>query len=57
VNLSANGSCVKFDADGGRTQDCSAPVALRGRGAIVLASGDRQSPSGDDIVKFSLASK
>ena len=55
VNLSANGSCVKFD--GGEPQPCVERLALRGRGAIVLASADRQSPSGDDIVKFSLVSK
>jgi hypothetical protein len=57
VNLGANGCCVKFDSDGGRAQVCAERLALRGRGAIVLASGDRQSPSGDDLVKFAIASK
>jgi FHA domain-containing protein len=57
VNLSANGCCVKFEADGGQTQTCTERLALRGRGAIVLASVGSQSPSGDDIVKFSVAAK
>ncbi len=57
VNFSANGCCVKFDADGGTPQVCAERMALHGRGAIVLASVSGQSPTGDDIVKFSVASK
>ncbi|HZE61493.1 MAG TPA: adenylate/guanylate cyclase domain-containing protein [Burkholderiales bacterium] len=57
VNLSANGSCVRLEGEPIAKQTCADRIPLRGRGAIVLASGDRQSASGDDIVKFSLTSK
>ena len=57
VNFSANGCCVKFDSDGGAPQVCAERMALHGRGAIVLASLAGQSTTGDDIVKFSVASK
>jgi hypothetical protein len=56
VNLSANGCRVQFD-DGGNPQLCSESMALHGRGAIVLASVSGQSPSGEDMVKFSVGSK
>lgn len=57
VNLSANGCCVRLEGDPVAKQTCAERIPLRGRGAIVLASGERQSPSGEDIVKFSLTSK
>jgi hypothetical protein len=57
VNLSANGCRVQFDDDGGNPHLCSESMALHGRGLIVLASVSGQSPTGDDVVKFSVASK
>jgi hypothetical protein len=57
VNLSANGCRVQFDDDGGNPHVCSETMALHGRGLIVLASVSGQSPTGDDMVKFSVGSK
>lgn len=50
VNLSQNGSCVRFD--GGRLQPCESRIALHGSGGIALAGKFGESPSDADVVWF-----
>lgn len=56
INLSQNGSCVQFDASGQQQECVDAPVRLEGSGSIALASRFGESPTGADVVKFSLDS-
>jgi hypothetical protein len=53
VNLSQNGSCVRFD-ETGRQQPCESPVPLHGSGAIALAEHFGQFSSSPDVVQFKI---
>jgi hypothetical protein len=53
VNLSQNGSCVRFD-ETGRQQPCESPVPLHGSGAIALAERFGQFSSSLDVVQFKI---
>lgn len=51
VNLSQNGSCVRFDGTG-RQMPCETRMELRGSGGIALAGRFGESPTGADVVYF-----
>jgi adenylate cyclase len=51
VNLSQNGSCVRFDGTG-RQMPCDTRMELRGSGGIALAGRFGESPTGADVVYF-----
>lgn len=51
VNLSQNGSCVRFDGNGVQ-QHCESRMELQGSGGIALAARFGESPTGADVVYF-----
>jgi hypothetical protein len=56
VNLSQNGTCVRF-ASTGREQTCMTKLPLEGSGEIALCSRFGQVASPGEIISFSLASR
>jgi len=56
VNLSQNGTCIRFDASG-QEQLCGDRTPLEGGGAFALADTFGQSSTGADVVKFSIEAK
>ena len=53
VNLSQNGSCVRFEGTGNQ-ESCETRTELRGSGSIALAGQFGESASGADVVWFKL---
>lgn len=53
INLSQNGSCVRFDGTG-QQESCETRTELRGSGSIALAGQFGESASGADVVWFKL---
>jgi len=56
VNLSQNGTCIRFDALG-REQPCGDRTPLQGSGAFALADSFGHSRTSADVVKFSIEAK